>query len=156
MPSKMWDKITYPFPNFNGCTVGSLGMGKYFQPTLYYGRNYFSMVRLKLTHVSKRAPWFVHQATRMTSHQHWWQVIIVSGNGDSQWWWEYSTVRRYLQTPVLVWVLADDVQAWKVLCFVHHQQMQSKPIRIPHQQCENIEKGLLEISQCHHPPEAQL
>ena len=21
MPSKMWDEITYPFPNFNGCTV---------------------------------------------------------------------------------------------------------------------------------------
>ena len=21
MPSKVWDKITYPFPNFNGCTV---------------------------------------------------------------------------------------------------------------------------------------
>ena len=22
MPSKMWDEITYPFPNFNGCTIG--------------------------------------------------------------------------------------------------------------------------------------
>ena len=21
MPSKVWDEITYPFPNFNGCTV---------------------------------------------------------------------------------------------------------------------------------------
>ena len=21
MPNKVWDKITYPFPNFNGCTV---------------------------------------------------------------------------------------------------------------------------------------
>ena len=21
MPSKMWDNVTYPFPNFNGCTV---------------------------------------------------------------------------------------------------------------------------------------
>ena len=25
MPGKVWDKITYPFPNFNGCT--KLGMG---------------------------------------------------------------------------------------------------------------------------------
>ena len=23
MPSKDWDEITYPFPNFNGCTVDS-------------------------------------------------------------------------------------------------------------------------------------
>ena len=21
MPNKMWDEITYPFPNFNGCVV---------------------------------------------------------------------------------------------------------------------------------------
>ena len=21
MPSKVWDELTYPFPNFNGCTI---------------------------------------------------------------------------------------------------------------------------------------
>ena len=28
LPSKMWDEIIYPFPNFNGSTIGSLGMDK--------------------------------------------------------------------------------------------------------------------------------
>ena len=48
MPSKMWDEITYPFPNF-----WSLGMDKQFHPTLYNGCNYLFMLGLKLM---KRAP----------------------------------------------------------------------------------------------------
>ena len=28
MPSKVWDEITYPFLNFNSCTIGSLGKDK--------------------------------------------------------------------------------------------------------------------------------
>ena len=48
MPSKVWDEITCPFPNFNW----SLGMDKWFHPTLYNGCNYSSMLRwLKLIHV---------------------------------------------------------------------------------------------------------
>ena len=30
MPSTMWDEITYPFPNFNGCTVEVLEWISYF------------------------------------------------------------------------------------------------------------------------------
>ena len=41
MPSKVWDEITYPFPNFNGCW--SLRMDKWFYPTLYNGCNCLSM-----------------------------------------------------------------------------------------------------------------
>ena len=51
MPCKMWDEITYPFPNFNHW---SLGMDKYFHPTFYNGCDNFSMLGLKLIHVSKR------------------------------------------------------------------------------------------------------
>ena len=46
---KVWDEITYPFPNFNGC--------RYFHITLYNVCNYFSMLGLKLIHVSKRGHW---------------------------------------------------------------------------------------------------
>ena len=28
MPTKVWDEIDYPFPNFNGCTVEVLGIDK--------------------------------------------------------------------------------------------------------------------------------
>ena len=56
MPSKLWDGITYPFPNFNGCTVDhwSLGMDKLFHPTLYNECDYLSMLVLKLILVNKR------------------------------------------------------------------------------------------------------
>ena len=40
MLSKVWDEITYQFPNFNG--------------------NYFSMLGIKLIHVSRRGPWKAH------------------------------------------------------------------------------------------------
>ena len=42
----VWDEITYPFPNFNGCV----------HLTLYNGCHYLSMLGLKLIHVSKRGP----------------------------------------------------------------------------------------------------
>ena len=35
----------------------SLGMDKYFHPTLYNGCSYLSMLWLKLNHVSKKGPW---------------------------------------------------------------------------------------------------
>ena len=50
MSSKMWDEIIYTFPNFNGW---SLGMGKWFHPSIYNGFNYLYMVGLKLIHISK-------------------------------------------------------------------------------------------------------
>ena len=53
MASKVWDEITYPFRNFNACTIGSLGMDKLFHPTLYNGCKYLSMLGLELFHVSK-------------------------------------------------------------------------------------------------------
>ena len=43
MSSKMWDEITYPFPNVNGCTVWEWISN--FYPTLYNGCNHLSMLR---------------------------------------------------------------------------------------------------------------
>ena len=53
---KVWDEITCTFSNFNGKHRWSLGMDKLFHPTLYNGRNYMSMLGLKLIHVSKKGP----------------------------------------------------------------------------------------------------
>ena len=47
MPNKMWDEINYPFPNFNGYT----DMDNYFHLTVYWTRDYLSMIRLKLNQV---------------------------------------------------------------------------------------------------------
>ena len=54
-PAKVLDKITYPFPNFNGANW-SLGMDKYFHATLDNGYNNVSLLKLKLIHVSKMGP----------------------------------------------------------------------------------------------------
>ena len=43
MPSKVWDEITYPFPNFNSATS-------------YNGRNNVSILGLKLNRISEGAP----------------------------------------------------------------------------------------------------
>ena len=54
MSNKVWGGITYPFLNFNGCTVEVYEWIS--NPTLYNGCNYLSMLGLKLNHVSKRGP----------------------------------------------------------------------------------------------------
>ena len=59
MPSKMWDEITYSYPNFNGCTVEVWELDKWFHLTLYNTWNYLSMLGLKLIQVSKRGPSFI-------------------------------------------------------------------------------------------------
>ena len=46
---KMWNEITYTFPNFN-----RLGIDKYFRPTLYWACDYLSMSGSKLNHVGKK------------------------------------------------------------------------------------------------------
>ena len=42
-PSKVWDEITYPLPNFNSCLhCWSLRMNNKFHPTIYNGCMYLS------------------------------------------------------------------------------------------------------------------
>ena len=53
MPSKICDEITYPVPNFNGCTVEVWEWISKFIPQVYDGYIYLSMLGLDLVHVSK-------------------------------------------------------------------------------------------------------
>ena len=54
MPSKLWDEITYPSPNFNGCTVEVWEWISNFHSIFYDGCYYISMLELKLS------PWILH------------------------------------------------------------------------------------------------
>ena len=58
MPSNVWDKIVYPFPNFNGCTVEVWQWLVIFSHTLQCVY-LLSMQHLTLNHVSKWGPRFV-------------------------------------------------------------------------------------------------
>ena len=60
MPSKVWDEITYPFLNFNGCTI----------EVYEWISNYLSILGSKLNHSSKRGPWW-YQGTRLCLSQYW-------------------------------------------------------------------------------------
>ena len=54
MPSKMWDKVTYPFPNFNGATVEVWEWKRNSITHFIIDIIIFSMLGLKLIHISKR------------------------------------------------------------------------------------------------------
>ena len=56
MPCKLWDEITYPFLNFNDCTVEVYEWISNFVPHFIYVCNYLTMLGLKLNHVSKSGP----------------------------------------------------------------------------------------------------
>ena len=56
MSNKVWDEITYPFPNFNYATVEVWEWISNFAQRFMMD-SYFSMLGLKLTHVSKRGHW---------------------------------------------------------------------------------------------------
>ena len=56
IPSKMWDEITYPFTNFNRCTIQVREWVHNFIPCFIMDFNYSSMPGFKLIHVGKRIP----------------------------------------------------------------------------------------------------
>ena len=41
---KVWDEITYPFPNFNGATVEVMGMDRWFHLTCFWSYDYLFML----------------------------------------------------------------------------------------------------------------
>ena len=55
MSAKMWDEITYPFPNLNGATVEIWVQISNFIPH-FHRCKYLSMLGLKLNRASKRNP----------------------------------------------------------------------------------------------------
>ena len=68
MASKLWDEITYPFPNFIGCTIDIWEWKSNFIPHFtMYRCNYLPMLGLKLNHVSKRIPWLTPLSTRWST-----------------------------------------------------------------------------------------
>ena len=79
MPSKVWDKKTYPFSKFNGYTY-KFGNWKQFHPTLYYRRNHLYMLGLKLIHVSKRGLWSLGSRVTMKKETSSYIMYTVSNN----------------------------------------------------------------------------
>ena len=56
-PSKVWDEITYQFPNFNRCKNTEVWEWTCaFHPALYNTCNHLSILELKLNHVNKGGP----------------------------------------------------------------------------------------------------
>ena len=61
-----WNYLS--IPKLQRCNRWSLGMDKQFHPTLFWARNYLSMLGLKLNHVSKRGH---SKATPKNVHMDW-------------------------------------------------------------------------------------
>ena len=56
MPCKVCDEITYPSPNFPGCTLDVFGIDKLFNSTHFNGCDQLSMPGFKLNNANKEAP----------------------------------------------------------------------------------------------------
>ena len=52
VPFKMWDEITYPFPNFDGAGVED---GEWIDYFIHDGRNYLSTLGFNYSILAKRA-----------------------------------------------------------------------------------------------------
>ena len=76
-----WNYLS--IPKLQRCNRWSLGMDKWFHPTLYWACDYLSMLGLKLNHVSKRGHKMYHNDTWSqinASHtiSQIWQMIYIS------------------------------------------------------------------------------
>ena len=72
---RVWDEITYPFPNFNGWTVDVWEwISNSILPTVYNGCSYLPMPGLKLSHVNEGS--LVHVANRDKIQQSTTRVCI--------------------------------------------------------------------------------
>ena len=72
MPSTLWDQITYPFPNFNGCTVEVWEWTSHVDHLILYNEcNYLSMLSSRLIRVSERVPlqWHHNGLNSVSNHQ---------------------------------------------------------------------------------------
>ena len=69
---KLWDEITYPFPNVNGCTVEVLEWINDFILHFITLCDYLSMQGFKLNHVSKRSPNII---TTIMAQKEWYSPM---------------------------------------------------------------------------------
>ena len=72
MPCKVWDEITYPITNFNGCTVDVWKTISYFVPHIIKNVITYPYC-LKSIHVSQRGPWICRDCILHMSPG--WQVL---------------------------------------------------------------------------------
>ena len=75
MPSKV-DENTYPSPNSNGHTVG--GMDKKYQPTLYDGCNYLSMLDRSYTMLVKEVPGETPKGRQISVVKYRWWLLKLA------------------------------------------------------------------------------
>ena len=83
MPIKVWDEITYPFPNFNGWTMRVAEWVSNYIPWMYL----FAHARVKLNHVIEWAPdvkywellnqFFIFYLIMMKDHPDWANVSEI-------------------------------------------------------------------------------
>ena len=69
-----WNYLS--IPKLQRCNRWSLGMDKWFHPTLYHACDYLSMLGLGLNHVSKRGQWCLNNKTLHFFVQQLMQISI--------------------------------------------------------------------------------
>ena len=114
MPSKMWDEITYPFPNFNGATTEAWEWISNFI-SLYNRCDYLSMEGIRLIHVIKK------------DHRGWNTMyiyglsLIILVMHHIPYWWNMSTQVPNTDFSLSITKLARDIlnKSNYVICIYH-------------------------------------
>ena len=96
MPSKVWDKITYPFPNFNGATLEVWEWVSNFIPHFIMGLITYPCWDLSWSMLVKGAPGVYFIKLPMLNWAHQWQADIMLAMGLT-----YNTVQ-------LAWCIFDN------------------------------------------------
>ena len=103
-----WNYLS--IPKLQRCSRWSLGMDKWFHPTLYNGCNYLSILCLKLNHVSKRNPRCPGKV--MTAKLSMFPFGKINNHWFRQWLVAWSAPSHYLNQcwHILNWNLRNKLQ----------------------------------------------
>ena len=116
MPSEVWDEITYPFPNFNGCTVEVWEQISNFYP--YFMVDVITHPCLKLVHINKRGPNAPYTSHSLTNYVClFWKFrrkLTVSLRNSTLLCWAvmWLWISRSLKIFPVIWWQFVELRAW--------------------------------------------
>ena len=114
--SIVWDKITYPFPNFNGC---SAEVWERISNFIMHLGDYLSMLGLKFNHVSKKDHWtkwptFLYDISTAFFREIEFKILLLS------FWFEYIKSKRH---HVIIWTSIEINIYDAILLIAHYATM---------------------------------
>ena len=120
MPSKVWDQITYPFPNINGCTVEVWEWINNFIPRIIMKVINSSMLGLKLYLVNKRG--------QCRNNEKKFGARTVNSLWPCDTTWQHRSGSRLVQLMVSCITVPS---LYPYQCWLHMRAISQKTLKLP-------------------------